>query len=333
MNLTCLILTFNEEEHIARAINSVLGVASRVVVVDSGSTDRTREIAASLGAESLFHPWVNYATQFNWGVAQLPAGTDWVLRLDADEFLTPELSAEIATCLPRLDPSIDGIYVPRRMTFLRRPIRHGGVFPVFVLRLFRHGQGRCENRWMDEHIIVGGPTGRFTGELIDDNLKPLSWWTEKHNRYASREVIDLLNLEYRFTPQETIASLAGRQQAGVKRWIKERAYARLPGGFRAFVYFAYRYFFRLGFLDGREGLAFHMLQGLWYRFLVDAKLHEVRHAMGEERLTAVQAIDRVLGISLDPGNGSAVRPTTATRCAGGADSSIPRKGSSLGPTL
>jgi glycosyltransferase involved in cell wall biosynthesis len=299
VNLTCVILTFNEEVHIARAINSVRAIADRVVIVDSGSADSTLEIAASFGAEILKHPWVNHATQFNWALTQLPSGTDWVLRLDADEVLTPALQAEIATALPSLDQAVDGVYVPRRMTFLRRPIRHGGVFPVFVLRLFRHGRGRCENRWMDEHIIVSGPTRRFAGELIDDSLKPLSWWTDKHNAYASREVIEMLNLEYGFMPREMIACLADGEQAGAKRWIKEQAYARLPRSLRALVYFVYRYVLRLGFLDGYEGLAFHVLQGFWYRFLVDVKLHEVRRAMRSEGLAPVQAIKQVLGISLD----------------------------------
>lgn len=276
-------------------------IADRVVIVDSGSTDGTREIAEAMGAEVLQNRWVNYATQFNWGLEQLAPDSEWVLRLDADEIITPELAGEIAARLPRLDRSVDGVYVPRRMTFLRRPIRHGGVFPVFVLRLFRHGRGRCENRWMDEHIIVGGATQRFSGELIDDSLKPLSWWTEKHNGYASREVIDLLNLEYGFMPRETIASLSGGEQAGVKRWLKERVYVLLPGGIRAFAYFIYRYLFRLGFLDGREGLAFHVLQGLWYRFLVDAKLQEVRCAMRQNGLGVVKSIKLVLDITLEPG--------------------------------
>ena len=101
------------------------------------------------------------------------------------------------------------------MTFQGRLIRHGGVFPVRVLRLFRHGCGQCENRWMDEHIKVAGPTVDFKGELIDDNLNSLTWWTDKHNKYASREAVDLLNLQYHFMPRDTVASLRGGAQAGV----------------------------------------------------------------------------------------------------------------------
>ncbi|WP_210530256.1 glycosyltransferase family 2 protein [Rubellimicrobium arenae] len=296
MTLTTIILTRDEERHLARAIDSVRSISDRIVIVDSGSTDRTRELAASLGAEVLENPWTNHATQFNWGLDHLPAETEWVLRLDADEIVTPELAAQIAATLPTLGAEVAGVYVSRRMTFLGRAIRHGGVFPIKVLRLFRQGQGRCEDRWMDEHILVDGPTVALSGEIVDDNLNSLSWWTQKHNAYASREVVDLLNLEYGFRPHESVANLRGGQQAGVKRWLKERVYARLPGGFRAFAYFFYRYVVRMGFLDGKEGTAFHVLQGFWYRYLVDTKLHEVKTYMHRTGAPPLQAIEAVLGI-------------------------------------
>ena len=303
MNVTAVILTFNEEQHLARCIASVQAVATDVVVVDCYSTDATLDIARAHGARVLQHAWVNYAAQFNWALTQLGADTEWVLRIDADEVLTPALIEEIRTRLPGIGPEIDGVYWGRRMTFQGRLIRHGGVFPVRVLRLFRHGRGQCENRWMDEHIKVAGPTADFAGEMIDDNLNSLTWWTDKHNRYASREAVDLLNLEYRFMPHDTVASLRGGKQAGVKRWLKERVYARLPGGFRAFAYFFYRYVLRLGFLDGQAGTAFHFLQGFWYRYLVDAKVVEVKRYMREHRVGVVEAIERVLGVQLGEGTG------------------------------
>ena len=297
--LTTLILTRDEERHIARAMGSVAGLGGRVVVVDSGSTDRTVEIARALGAGVLTHPWRNYATQFNWGLGQLPEDTGWVLRLDADEVVTPELAAQIAAILPTLGPEVEGVVVGRRMAFMGRVIRHGGLFPIRVLRLFRHGKGRCEDRWMDEHIKVAGQVADLSGEILDDNLNSLTWWTEKHNAYASREVVDLLNLEFGFLPRDAPADL-GPGQAGRKRWLKERVYARLPGGLRALAYFLYRYILRGGFLDGREGLAFHVLQGFWYRFLVDAKLAEVRGVMRRDGRDAPAAIREALGMDVTP---------------------------------
>jgi len=299
MSLTVVILTFNEAQHIGRAIGSVRGIANRIFVIDSGSTDQTVALARANGAEVLENKWVNYATQFNWALDQLPADTDWILRLDADEIVTAPLAAEIAAELPKLGPQINGVYVSRRMTFLRRPIRHGGVFPVRIVRLFRHGRGRCENRWMDEHIKVAGPCASFKNEILDDNMNSLTWWTAKHNSYANREALDLLNLEFGFMPHDTVADIRAGQQAGTKRWLKEKVYARLPGGARSLAYFCYRYIIRMGFLDGREGALFHVLQGFWYRYLVDAKLYEVRKCMRTERVDVLTAIDRVLGIRLE----------------------------------
>jgi hypothetical protein len=160
-----------------------------------------------------------------------------VLCIDADEYLPTELIAEIETRISELGPEIDGVYCSRRTTFQGRLIRHGGIFPIRVLRLFRHGKGECENRWMDEHIKVAGKTVDFDGELIDDNLNTLTWWSKKHNSYASREAVDILNLKYSLKPVDSVASLSSGTRTALKRWIKERVYARLPMGFRAFAYF------------------------------------------------------------------------------------------------
>ncbi len=295
-HITVIILTKNEALHISRAIASVRGFATRVLVVDSGATDETVALAKQAGAEVMHHPWTNYATQFNWALDQIAGQAGWVLRLDADEVVTLELAAQINAGLP----DVAGITIGRRMHFMGQPIRHGGLFPIRVMRLFKNGKGRVEDRWMDEHTIVDGPTAALSGCIIDDNRNTLDWWIAKHNSYASREVIDILNQEHGFLPQESIAGLRHRDQAAVKRWIKEHVYARLPGGVRAGCYFFYRYMFRLGFLDGRKARAFHVLQGFWYRYLVDAKLLEVRDYMNVHQAQPVDAIRAVLGVDLAP---------------------------------
>jgi glycosyltransferase involved in cell wall biosynthesis len=298
MKIVAVILTFNEEQHLERCIASLKGIVTDLVVVDSFSSDSTLAIARAHGARVLQREWVNHAVQFNWALTQLDSDTDWVFRVDADEVLTPELATEIQVRLPGLGWEIDGVYCGRRMTFQGRFIRYGGVFPVRVLRLLRFGRGECENRWMDEHIKVSGPTMDFAGELIDDNLNSLTWWTEKHNKYASREAVDLLNLDYHFMRLDSVASLRSGKQAAVKRWLKEKVYARLPGGFRAFAYFFYRYVIRMGFLDGQAGTAFHFLQGFWYRYLVDVKVTEVRRYMREKGVGVQDAIKQILGIKV-----------------------------------
>lgn len=300
MKLIIIILTYNEECHLHRCITSLRGIATEIVVVDCFSTDETLNIARKQGARIIQREWVNHATQFNWALTQIDSNTDWVLRIDADEILTPTLAEEIRKKLPNVGPEVAGVYLGRRMTFMGRLICHGGVFPVRVLRLFRYGRGQCEKRWMDEHIKVAGPTVDFAGEMIDDNLNSLTWWTDKHNKYASREAVDLLNLEYHFMPHDSVATLHGGKQAGIKRWIKERVYSRLPGGFRALVYFLYRYVLRLGFLDGKEGAAFHFLQGFWYRYLVDAKIFEVKRYMAAHNVEVEEAIAQVLDIQPRP---------------------------------
>lgn len=293
-HITVIILTKNEALHIARAIASVQSFADRVLVIDSGATDDTVARAAAAGAEVLHHAWVNYASQFNWALTQLGRNTDWVLRLDADEVVTPELATQIGAGLP----DVAGITVGRSMWFQGQPVRFGGLFPTRMLRLIRAGQGQCEDRWMDEHLIVDGPVGHLGGLIIDDNRKPLDWWIAKHNSYASREVIDILNQRFGFLPQSRLSARATGRPAAIKRWVKEQVYGRLPGGLRAGVYFFYRYVIRFGFLDGRRARAFHVLQGFWYRYLVDAKLAEVERCMATKGATPVAAIHDVLGVDL-----------------------------------
>lgn len=296
MTLTVVILTRDEAIHIARAIRSVQTVADKIVVVDSGSNDATVEIAKDLGAQVLVNPFVTQAKQFNWALGQLPKETEWIFRLDADEIVSPELSLSLARDLPSLGPEVSGARIQRRMAFLGRPIRWGGLFPVQIIRVLRYGRGYSEDRWMDEHILLDGEEAKLDGELLDDNRKSLGWWIDKHNNYASREVVEILDAQYGFLGRENYVAPNG--QAGAKRWLKEVVYARLPGGFRAFAYFFYRYVIRLGFLDGQEGTAFHVLQGFWYRYIVDVKLAEVKQYMQVNDVEVTEAINRVLDIQV-----------------------------------
>lgn len=299
MTLTVVILTKNEERHIGRAIGSISSIAQRIVVIDSGSTDDTVALAKAHGAEVLTNPFVTQARQFNWALGRLDADTDWVLRLDADETVSPHLAKEIAARLDGLPDTVAAVSLKRRIAFLGRPIRWGGVFPLHVVRLFRFGRAKCEDRWMDEHIVADGRIiDDFEGEIVDDNLNFLSWWTDKHNAYSSREVIELLDAEYGFLDRYSGAESLGSGRTASRRWLKTALYQRLPGGMRAFAYFLYRYVVRLGFLDGKEGTAFHVLQGFWYRYLVDMKLHEVKKYMRQKKVDAPTAIRKVLEIDV-----------------------------------
>jgi len=273
--LSVLILTRDEERNIEKCLRSVLPLTTRIFIVDSGSTDRTVELAERMGARVFTHPWTNHAEQFNWGLDNIDIGGDWVMRLDADEELTPGLVTALREALPALAPDVTGIVVRRQVHFMGRWIRHGGYYPTWLLRVFRNGAGRCEALWMDEHIVLDhGRAIQVSQDIIDRNTKNLAFWTAKHNGYSDREVLDILAAAETENAGEDAGSSG--TQAKARRWAKKRVYGRMPLFVRPFLYFLYRYFLRLGFLDGREGLIFHVLQGFWYRFLVDAKLYEYR---------------------------------------------------------
>ncbi len=276
-SLAAIILTKNEEADLEACLRSIAGVTSKILVVDSGSTDRTLEIAKSYGATVLTHAFLNYASQFNWAIDHAPCSVDWILRIDADERLSEQLRQEILLNLPRLGSGVTGLLVPLRIQFMGRTIRHGDSYPVWLLRLWRSGLGRCEDTWMDEHTVLSkGEVLKLHGDLIHQIPKTLSEWTLKHDWYAGRECRQTL------TPAMDECLPTG-PQARLKRRLKKGLYLRLPAFYRAFFYWFYRYFLRLGFLDGKEGMIYHFLQGFWYRFLVDAKLYEVQKGAPEAR--------------------------------------------------
>ena len=284
LDISVIILTFNEQLHIKRCLDRISPVVKDVFIIDCFSTDKTLEIAGEYNnVRILQNKWVNYATQFNWGLEHADIKTKWVLRLDADEYLTPELVEELEHKLPALSADVTGVVFPLRRVFLGRTIRRG--MPVIkLMRLFQYGKASSEVRMMDEHIqLTEGHSVDFENEFADDNLNNLSWWTQKHVGYAIREAVDLLDMEYDLTG--SAKSDEGKQlneQALAKRMRKHK-YARQPLFWRSFAYFCYRYFFRLGFLEGKEGFLWHFLQGWWYRTLVDAKVLEIKRACGDDK--------------------------------------------------
>ena len=274
--LTAIILTYNEEQHIARCINSIKDFVDEIYVIDSFSTDNTVEISKRLGAKVFQNPWKNYATQFNWALKNCNIKTDWVWRIDADEYANEKLIENLKNQLPNIKKEVTGIYVRRGIVFLGKLLKHGTWAPRWNLKIFRNKVGSCENRWMDEHIILEyGETIQVEGYQIDENLNDFTWWTDKHNHYATREIVDMLFTKYQLgTANEVESKLFGTNEQR-KRWMKTR-YINTPLFVRPFINFSYRYIFRFGFLDGKQGFIWHVLQGFWYRFLVDAKLFELK---------------------------------------------------------
>ena len=271
-DLTAIILTKNEELNISDCIGSIKDIAKRIVVIDSGSTDRTVEIAKSLGAEVYDHPWINYAKQFLYGLNETGIDTKWVLRIDADERLTEASRRELEGLInENNDTDINGIILRFEVTFLGRKLRHGGIYPFRKLLCFKYGKGTIEDRNMDEHIVLSeGRTVEMKNDCEHHDFKDLSYFIAKHNDYSSREVLDYL--QGMKSGKEDGKAL--NKKAGIKRWIKFHIYYKLPSGMRAKMYYIYRYYIKLGFLDGREGKIYAFLQAYWYRYLVDAKIYE-----------------------------------------------------------
>ncbi len=305
MELTVIILTHNEQIHIERCLRSIKPVASWIFVVDSFSTDDTVKIARALGAEVVQRKWKNYADQFQWAIEQCAPESRWLMRMDADEYLEPETQAELQKLLVEVPDEIDGMYLRRKVFFEGRWMRHGGLYPNPLLRIWRSGKGCIEQRWMDEHIVLppGAKTRLLKGHLVDQNLKGITFWIDNHNSYASREAVDLLNNKYLLFEKDESLKLMDDARARSKRVMKDRVYSRLPAGLRAFFYFIYRYFILFGFLDGKRGFLWHFLESFWYPLLADVKVMEIE-ARSQGNETKMRRILRdEYNISLEPFGG------------------------------
>jgi glycosyltransferase involved in cell wall biosynthesis len=273
--VSVVILTFNEERNLPACLASVTDWAEEVVVVDSGSTDQTTAIAKAHGARLVTHPFDTHARQWAWALTDVPLTTDWVLALDADQQVTPELRHSIVAALGR-ESATAGYFVNRRQVFRGRWIRHGGYYPKYLLKLFRRSAARLDSDdLVDHHFRVDGRTERLAGDLVEDNRNEAEIfdWIAKHNRYA------------RLQATEELARLQRPRDRGQwrgdpdERTRRQKAvWARLPAYVRPLGYFLYRYVLRLGFLDGKQGFVFHFMQAWWYRLLVDINLDELRKA-------------------------------------------------------
>jgi len=286
--VAAVVLTHNEERNLPDCLASLVGWVREIFVVDSGSTDATLAIAREAGATVLQHPFEHYGAQRNWAIDNLPITAPWTLHIDADERITPELSRSIMGVFGQGRPSIakiDGFLVSRRTIFMGRWIRHGGHYPAWHLRLIRTGAGRCEDRLYDQHFYVSGAVQKLQGDLIDTLTPDLATFTARHLRWAALEAAE------HEAPSDAVGRIRGKLATDNaierRRWLRDW-YARLPLFVRPTAYFLYRYIVRLGFLDGRAGLVFHVLQGFWFRFLVDALILERRVRRRDGRAAAAK---------------------------------------------
>ena len=273
-DITAIILTRNEEDYIGDCIRSIRHIVKRIVVVDSFSEDRTVEIASSMGAEVHQHEFVNHAKQYMYAVELAQVQTTWILRIDADERLTEESADELEQlCSENEHTDVNGIVLRFYNLFLGKPMRHGGMYPWRKLSVYKTGKGSIEDRNMDEHIILdSGITVQAKKDSVHLAFRGLTFFTNKCNWYSTREAMDYFECR-------------DIRNASLKTRLKMNVYYKLPLGFRSWAYYVYRYYFRLGFLDGKEGKIFAFLHAYWYRFLVDAKIYEHEKLGGEFKPT------------------------------------------------
>ena len=271
-DITAIVLTKNEELNIRRCLESLSGLADRIVVVDSGSTDKTLVIAQELGAEIYHHkPFEHYAKHFNWALDNVNIKTKWICRVDADEVITPELRAEILqACKTHYSDDVNGLVIKFKIYFMGKFLTHGGVYPFYNLTIFKNGYGRYEDRAMGEHIVLSeGKTIDLKNDCLHYDFKDLTTWINKHNWYASREVSDYYN-----TLSQCHKETLLYHEAEKAKKLRDALYYRFPKFWRAKFYYWYRYYLKLGFLDGQAGKVYAFLQAYWYRFLIDAKIME-----------------------------------------------------------
>jgi glycosyltransferase involved in cell wall biosynthesis len=297
--LSVVVLTKNEERNLERCLESVARWCREILVVDSGSNDGTVKIAERYGAAVVSHPFESHTKQWNWALRNLPFRCEWALCLDADQQVTPELRTDIDSLLLKDAGKVpqNGFYIKRRQIFRGKWIKHGGYYPKYLLKMVRHELAWCdENERLDSRFYVKGTTGVLKHDLIEDNQNEhdMTFWIDKHNRYAVAQASEELHRRNRQVAWSLKPRFFGTPDQRTL-FLREIWYRFLPLYLRPFLLFFYRYFLRLGVLDGKQGLIFHFCQSLCCRLLVDAKIEELAESgrNGANIVSTVSASDQM----------------------------------------
>jgi glycosyltransferase involved in cell wall biosynthesis len=273
--VSVIVLTHNEGKNIRACLESIGDITDDIIIVDSGSSDNTTDIASAFTNKILYHPFENYSKQRNWAFEHANCKYEWIFNLDADHRVTPELRQELTRHFRKGIPDeVKGFMASRRTMFLNKWIRHGGHYPVYHGIIFKKGFGLCEEKEYDQHFIINGKSILLKGDVVDIITDSLTTFIDRHNKWATLEARDILS------SGETAGKIKPDRKGNV---MEQRRYQRMkyysyPLFWRVFIYFFYRFIIKRGFLDGKEGLIFHFLQGFWFRFLVDAKIYEKKNA-------------------------------------------------------
>ena len=275
-NVGIILLVYNEEIHLKRCLDNLLLLTSNIYVVDSYSNDKTVDILNEYGINFVQNTFINHSNQLNFAIKNFPYKTNYIIRIDSDELLSLELIQEIKTSkLLDSTSDISGFYIKRKVKFLNKTLNYGNINPIWLLRLWKIGKGVCDDKLMDEKIIVSEQnTAKLKNIIIDNNLNNLTWWTHKHNNYSNREALEILNNKYLITKN----SFKGDYYSiDFILFLLKSFYNKMPIFLRSFLLFFYSYFLKLGILDGIPGFIWNVLQVFWYRYLVDVKVYEFEY--------------------------------------------------------
>ena len=285
-NIGVILLVYNEEIHLKRCLDNLLLLTSDIYVVDSFSTDKTVTILKEYGVNFSQNSFVNQSQQLNFAIDNYPFVTNWIIRVDCDEILSLELIDEIKTSkLLDVNSDISGFYLKRKVKFLDKTLNYGNINPIWLLRLWKMGMGICDDKVMDEKIIVTDQkTSKLQNIIIDNNLNNLTWWTNKHNNYSNREALEILKFKYLSVNQNFKGDY---YSIDFIIYILKTSYNKSPIFLRSFILFFYSYFLKLGILDGVAGFIWNVLQVFWYRYLVDVKVYEFEHLRNFDRQAIV----------------------------------------------
>jgi glycosyltransferase involved in cell wall biosynthesis len=297
--ITAIIMTYNEERNLRACLESIKDYIDDIIIVDSFSSDETESIAKEYTHNFYQNKFINQAKQFIWAIDHCKIKNEWILRIDADERWTKEGFKELEKIMK--DDEVNGIYVKMKIFFMERFIKHGSFYPNYFLRVYKKSKGSMEDRWMDEHIHVEGKVVHSHIDVIESNYdrqENISLWIDKHNGYSTREAVEFLIAKHNIHKIDTVADFFGNKTER-KRWMKENIYFKTPLFVRPFMYFTYRYFFKFGFLDGKEGFIFHTLHAFWYRFLVDTKVYQIEQLAKKKNQTIQEIVLDHYGMDID----------------------------------
>jgi glycosyltransferase involved in cell wall biosynthesis len=304
-----MIPTLNEAEHISETVANARELGS-VYVLDSHSTDGTQQLARDAGAVVVERTFTNYSDQKNWGLDNLPLTADWVFILDADERITPALRNEIRERLAR-EQRVAGFYINRVVIFMGRPIRHGGLYPSWNLRLFRRGAARYEDRTVHEHMVCSGPSDYLRAEMLHIRRESISRYLEKHIRYADLESDEWLKWRRGESKMGAPGSLF-KDLLALRQWIRRHIWPRIPG--RPLWRFVYMFFVRFGFMDGRPGWHLARLMAC-YEYMIGLLYKEKMLRLRAPAPAPGSAPANGAGVAAN-GGADAVKPSTGRPLAG-----------------